>query len=69
MMYIEIYLFWKPSRPSYFNVFPCLQWAVVGDTFPVGCAIVPSIVFGAQSFKENPDTKNNIYKFVNILIG
>ncbi|XP_014669268.1 PREDICTED: inositol oxygenase-like [Priapulus caudatus] len=37
------------------------QWSVVGDTFPVGCAIVPSIVFGADSFKENPDTKNPKY--------
>jgi inositol oxygenase len=32
------------------------QWAVVGDTFPVGCAWSPTIVF-SQFFKENPDVK------------
>lgn len=31
------------------------QWAVVGDTFPVGCAFSPEIVF-PEYFKENPDT-------------
>src|SRR5262245_59804480 len=30
------------------------QWAVVGDTFPVGCAYSPKIVF-AEFFAENPD--------------
>lgn len=45
------------------------QWAVVGDTFPVGCAPDPSIVFGVESFKNNPDlldeklnTRLGIYK-------
>ncbi len=32
------------------------QWAVVGDTFPVGCAWSPAIVFH-QFFKDNPDAK------------
>ena len=32
------------------------QWAVVGDTFPVGCKPQPSIVFGEESFQNNPDT-------------
>jgi inositol oxygenase len=31
------------------------QWAVVGDTFPVGCAFSPKIVFH-ELFAENPDT-------------
>ncbi|ESO90727.1 hypothetical protein LOTGIDRAFT_123081, partial [Lottia gigantea] len=31
------------------------QWAVVGDTFPIGCHPAPSIVFGMDSFKDNPD--------------
>jgi inositol oxygenase len=31
------------------------QWAVVGDTFPVGCAFSDRIVF-PEFFKENPDT-------------
>ena len=35
------------------------QWAVVGDTFPVGCKPQPSIVFGEESFKNNPDIKDS----------
>lgn len=30
------------------------QWAVVGDTFPVGCAFSDRIVY-SEFFKENPD--------------
>jgi inositol oxygenase len=30
------------------------QWAVVGDTFPVGCAFSEKIVF-AEFFEQNPD--------------
>lgn len=37
------------------------QWCVVGDTFPVGCAPVRSIVFDAQFFEENPDLQNEKY--------
>ncbi len=33
------------------------QWAVVGDTFPVGCAYADSIVF-KDFFKANPDSGN-----------
>ncbi len=33
------------------------QWAVVGDTFPVGCAFSEKIVFH-EFFTANPDTKN-----------
>jgi inositol oxygenase len=32
------------------------QWAVVGDTFPVGCAYSDKIVF-PEFFKDNPDYK------------
>lgn len=32
------------------------QWAVVGDTFPVGCAYSDKIVF-PEMFAANPDTK------------
>ncbi len=32
------------------------QWAVVGDTFPVGCAFSPKIVY-PELFAENPDTR------------
>jgi len=37
------------------------QWAVVGDTFPVGCAPAEEIVFGAKSFKGNPDLEDPVY--------
>jgi len=37
------------------------QWAVVGDTFPVGCKPQPSIVFGEESFQNNPDTYDSRY--------
>jgi inositol oxygenase len=33
------------------------QWAVVGDTFPVGCAYADSIVF-KDFFKDNPDSQD-----------
>jgi len=37
------------------------QWAVVGDTFPVGCRPQPSIVFGQDSFQGNPDMGDSRY--------
>lgn len=36
------------------------QWAVVGDTFPVGCAFSPKIVYH-EFFRENPDWDHPIY--------
>lgn len=36
------------------------QWAVVGDTFPVGCAYSSKIVYPAF-FKDNPDYNNPLY--------
>jgi inositol oxygenase len=33
------------------------QWAVVGDTFPVGCAYSEKIVY-PEFFKDNPDYNN-----------
>jgi inositol oxygenase len=36
------------------------QWAVVGDTFPVGCPFSQKNVF-PQFFAENPDSKNPLY--------
>jgi len=33
------------------------QWAVVGDTFPVGCRFSEKIVF-SEFFKDNPDSTN-----------
>jgi inositol oxygenase len=37
------------------------QWAVVGDTFPVGCAYSDKIVFH-QFFADNPDGKDPQYQ-------
>jgi len=37
------------------------QWAVVGDTFPVGCAYSDKIVF-PKFFADNPDFKNPKYQ-------
>merc|ERR1712048_712060 len=41
------------------------QWAVVGDTFPVGCAPSDACVFGEKSFEDNPDLKHPIYSTAN----
>ena len=37
------------------------QWAVVGDTFPTGCAYSSKIVF-PQFFEANPDSQNPRYQ-------
>jgi inositol oxygenase len=37
------------------------QWAVVGDTFPVGCAWSEKIVF-PRFFADNPDSQNPEYQ-------
>lgn len=37
------------------------QWAVVGDTFPVGCAYSDKIVY-PEFFKHNPDYNNKEYQ-------
>lgn len=38
------------------------QWAVVGDTFVVGCKWSDNIVYRDTSFVENPDGHNKKYK-------
>jgi inositol oxygenase len=35
------------------------QWAVVGDTFPVGCAYSEKVIF-TPYFQDNPDTLNSL---------
>jgi len=40
------------------------QWAVVGDTFPVGCAYSDKIVY-PEFFKDNPDYANPAYNTAN----
>lgn len=37
------------------------QWAVVGDTFPVGCEPSENIVFRKETFGDNKDLKNPKY--------
>ncbi|KAF4551902.1 Hypothetical protein D9617_12g037920 [Elsinoe fawcettii] len=37
------------------------QRDVVGDTFPVGCAFDDRIIFGTESFKNNPDYNDKRY--------
>lgn len=37
------------------------QWAVVGDTFPVGCAYSDKIVYH-EFFEANPDSRNPLYR-------
>lgn len=37
------------------------QWAVVGDTFPVGCRWSPKIVY-YEAFEENPDRLVELYQ-------
>src|SRR3989440_10457167 len=37
------------------------QWAVVGDTFPVGCAYSDKVVF-AEFFGDNPDARVPAYQ-------
>ncbi|KAF4101141.1 hypothetical protein G5714_017573 [Onychostoma macrolepis] len=39
------------------------QWAVVGDTFPVGCKFQNSIVFRNSTFEGNPDGRTLHSKF------
>ena len=46
------------AHPSYGNE---PQWAVVGDTFPVGCAYSPEIVY-FEDFRLNPDFHNPLYQ-------
>jgi len=37
------------------------QWAVVGDTFCVGCAPAMDAIVFSESFKENPDYNHPVY--------
>jgi inositol oxygenase len=37
------------------------QWAVVGDTFPVGCAYSPKVVYH-EFFELNPDSQDDRYQ-------
>lgn len=41
------------------------QWAVVGDTFPVGCAPAEDACVFPESFRENPDYHHPVYGTTN----
>jgi len=41
------------------------QWAVTGDTYPVGCAFDKSIVYSDWSFEENKDRNHPVYSTPN----
>jgi len=45
------------SHPKVFNE---PQWAVVGDTYPLGCAFSDKVIFN-QFFQENPDINHPVY--------
>jgi inositol oxygenase len=49
------------AHPKVFNE---PQWAVVGDTFPVGCAFSESVIF-YDFFKDNHDSRNPMYNTPN----
>ncbi|KAM6384246.1 inositol oxygenase [Alca torda] len=57
-------LFGEPQavvRAPQGHLSPPPQWAVVGDTFPVGCKVQKSVVFGDTTFRDNPDTRDPLY--------
>jgi inositol oxygenase len=41
------------------------QFAVVGDTFPLGCQFADSIVFRNDTFQDNEDLKHPVYSTKN----
>ena len=41
------------------------QWAVVGDTFVVGSRFAPEIVYGIESFLDNPDLHDPRFNTLN----
>lgn len=52
------------ALPSFAGKDTLEQWAVVGDTFPVGCAFSDACVF-SEFFSENPDSAHPVYSTVN----
>ncbi|KAL6075003.1 inositol oxygenase [Balamuthia mandrillaris] len=49
------------AHPRFPQCFNQPQWAVVGDTFPLGCPFSDSIVY-REYFKENPDMNVSEYQ-------
>ncbi|XP_047599390.1 inositol oxygenase isoform X3 [Lutra lutra] len=51
----------KGGPARHMQVAACPQWAVVGDTFPVGCRPQASVVFCDSTFQDNPDLQDPLY--------
>ncbi|XP_032738576.1 inositol oxygenase isoform X3 [Lontra canadensis] len=51
----------KGGLARHMQVAACSQWAVVGDTFPVGCRPQASVVFCDSTFQDNPDLQDPLY--------
>jgi len=49
------------ALPSFAKDSVMEQWAVVGDTFPVGCSPAEDAVVFPKSFHSNPDYKHPVY--------
>ena len=45
------------------------QWAVVGDTFPVGCRPQGSVLFCDSTFQDNPDLQDPLYRYASLAVG
>ncbi|XP_054941349.1 inositol oxygenase isoform X3 [Physeter macrocephalus] len=45
------------------------QWAVVGDTFPVGCRPQGSVLFCDSTFQDNPDLQDPRYRYASLAVG
>lgn len=52
------------GQASHTHLWPLVppQWAVVGDTFPVGCRPQASVVFCDSTFQDNPDLQDPRYR-------
>jgi len=53
------------ALPQFAQDWTLEQWAVVGDTYPVGCAPAADAIVFAESFKQNPDCDHPLYGTVN----
>jgi hypothetical protein len=52
------YLRTHPTSPHRFGSQP--QWAICGETYPLGCRFSPHIL-GSQYFTANPDRRRRLY--------
>lgn len=55
---LHLLLLPAPTPPSRLGSQP--QWAICGETYPLGCRFSPHIL-GAQYFTANPDRRRRLY--------